>query len=71
MSDLELVDTRELIDELQRRHSSMIFAGKPLAEDGVIVTRTSGSDTMCIGMCYGLLDDLLMLRRSNKQDPEG
>lgn len=68
MTDIELIETRELIDELQRRHSSIIFAGKPLAEEGVIVTRTSGSDTMCIGLCDGLMEDLRDLRRRNKAE---
>lgn len=68
MTDLELIGTREIIDELQRRHSAMIFAGKPLAEDDVIVTRTSGGDTMCIGLCDGLMEDLRDLHRRNKTE---
>ena len=46
---LELASTRDILDELDKRHSSTVFVGKPLCEDGVVTEHSSGSDSMCMG----------------------
>jgi hypothetical protein len=48
--DLEFVGTDDLLDELARRHSSMIFGGIPLINSAVISMRITGQTTTCIGL---------------------
>ena len=61
--DLEMSTLKELLDELQSRMESMIFAGVLKAnKDNCIDVRTSGSACMCIGLTECVKQDLMNTR---------
>jgi hypothetical protein len=65
--DIETLTLKELLDELQSRMESMIFAGVLKAnKDNCIDVRTSGSCCMCIGLSECVKQDLMASRENNQ-----
>jgi hypothetical protein len=64
--DLELADTHDMLQELARRHQTMIFAGLPLAHGDQSLVFTYGSRVTMLGLAKAVEDDVIQLRRAEK-----
>ena len=62
MTDLQLIGTKEILEELKSRFEHMVFAGVKThvhkENDSVTVRRYSGNLTVCRGLCSELETDI-------------
>lgn len=76
MKRIEEFSNQELLDELRRRCSPMIFAGRKVEDGNVPSTWTEwgGRDSVCYGLCHQLgfeiQSQMVNIEANNKGDED-